>query len=813
MEDDLQSGQHDLRYRGAAVEWTDALPLGNGRLAAMCFGGAVSDRIQVNESTVWSGSPRNEQAGEPVGAGTARAALAEARAAVDRADFRRADAEVQRLQHGYPQSYLPFVDLVLTTRLTGSTATAVQDHRRSLGLDTATHATSFVLDGWEVRREVFVSRRHDVLAVVTSTDAPHGLDVDLALTSPLRSLGTTGPEPAAGLLLRAPEDVAPTYESGPEPIRYSEDPTASVEAAVALRCQHDGGETRPVPAAQGVALAATGVRQLVVFLAADTTFDGVGRQPHGELDRCRRTVQERLDAAVADGIDVVRRAHRSAHAALYRRCSLTLTGAGSGGTTEERLARVQAGAAARIASDPGLAALLYNFGRYLLISSSRPGGPPPNLQGIWNEQLQPPWSSDYTININLQMNSWLAEVTGLPELTEPLFDLVDALAARGEETARRLYDAPGWVAHQCTDVWAYTQPVGDGTHDPSWAFWPLGGAWLGQHLWDHVRFGAGTAFARARAWPVLRSAAVFYLAWLVPRPDGTLGTSPSTSPENHFRCDDGAGAATTASATMDLSLIADLFRSVLGLAELLSVEDPLLPELTDALSRIPPVRTGRDGLVREWADDREAVDPQHRHLAHLYFLHPGEAPVSAELAAAAARSLDARGDDSTGWSLVWKVCMQARLRHPDRVDDLLALVFRDMATDRGPWSGGLYRNLFMAHPPFQIDGNLGYVAALTECVLQSHRGEIELLPALPRSLPDGSLRGVVARPGVTVDVEWAEGRLVRATLLARTARAAGAHRVVHRGVGVVVHVDDGRPTTVLAEQFADQFAQEAALES
>ena len=401
--------------------------------------------------------------------------------------------------------------------------------------------------------------------------------------------------------------------------------------------------------------------------------------------------------------------------------------------------------------------------------------------------LQPPWSSNYTTNINIQMNYWLAEVANLPECLPPLFDLIDALVVTGQPTAQQLYAAPGWVAHHNTDVWAYSQPVGLGNHDPRWSFWPFAGAWLVRHLWERVEHGADDAFARDRAWGPIRGAAEFYLAWLLEQPDGTLGTAPSTSPENLFTAGNGMAAASATSSALDLILIADLFDMLTSLAERLGfVGDPVVARAAAARGRIPAPVVSSRGIVQEWRDDFELPDPHHRHLSPLYFLHPGAGPVDAELAAAASATLDSRGDESTGWSLAWKMIMRARLGEADKISSLLALFFRDMEVDRGPWIGGLYPNLLSAHPPFCIDGNFGYVAAIAECFMQSHAGVIELLPAVPPELATGSVEGLVARTGVEVDLVWRAGAtgvpwLVEARLSAHGSRGSGTHQVRYAG--------------------------------
>jgi alpha-L-fucosidase 2 len=783
----------------------EALPLGNGRIGAMCFGRPGADLIKLNDDRGWSGSPANELEGGFPDAASAQADIAAARAAVAAGDYAAADEPLLRIQQKYTQSYMPFSDLHLTITA-GDGAQDATDYRRELRLKDAMHEHSYLLGGHRITQSSYISAPAGVMVIEISTDHPDGLDLTLDLTTELLELDRAVDGGRLELIAQLPSNSAPGHESDLEQTRYDRTPGLAVIGGTFLRLLHDGGDRDGTGT-----VGASGVRRATVILTTATTFTSLGMPLLTTLDVPADDARKRIDAAEKLGSDRLLADHLADYRGLYSRAELHFD-RGDDGTshddlpTGDRLALASASPAGALAFDPGLAATLFNFGRYLLIASSRAGTLPTNLQGIWNDLIQPPWSSNYTININTQMNYWPVEVANLAELHEPLFDLVDALAVRGRETAARIYGLPGWVAHHNTDPWAFSAPVGMGRGDTAWAYWPMSGPWLVSHLAQHLEFGAGDDFARDRAWPVAASAAAFMLGWLEADADGTLGTPVSTSPENHFITESGKRASVAASTTMDMSLIRELFETVVSLAKRLGIDSSTARACAAALPRLLPPQIGEDGRLLEYPHGLPDWEPHHRHVSHLYGLYPGAERWDADLTAAAKLSLDVRGGDSTGWSLAWKTCLRARLYQPEVAGDLLALFFREPQDGIAEWAGALYPNLFQSNPPFQIDANLGYIAAIAECLVQSHRGIIELLPALPPTLGSGNVRGLVARPGVEVDLEWKDGELVAAALTSRRSRTVAVH---YRGSSVAVDLVEGVSQALEIARFASLESQPA----
>ncbi|WP_309274212.1 glycoside hydrolase family 95 protein [Paenibacillus sp.] len=766
-----------LWYKQPAKKWEEALPIGNGRMGAMVFGGIQRERLQLNEDTLWAGYPVKEDNPE------AAASLPEARRLLVEGRYVEAQQLIESRMLGMPghgvQPYQPLGDLFL--EFAGEPDE--KEYIRSLDLNTAVARTEFGMGGQRQHRTVFVSAADQVMVVHCESTDPTGIELTVSLSSELKH--GVHAAPSGELLLKGecPLRVS-NHNNGQDPaVVYDEErPGRPMYFAALVRVLHEGGDIHT----EEERIVITGATWITLLYTSATSFDGSDRIP-GQSGRdpiavCRSV----MDQAEKKSYDELLAAHERDYQALFGRVELQLGAPKDADSadlpTDERLRRMMNGA-----KDPDMLSLVFQYGRYLLISSSRPGTQAANLQGIWNDKVQPPWNSDYHFNINLQMNYWLAETCNLPECHEPLFNLIEQQAVTGAETARIQYGCSGWTAHTMSDIWR-TNNVGP-RGNAEWAYWPMAGAWLCRHLWEHYLFTQDREFLKQRVWPLIREAARFMLDWLVVDESGHLITSPSTSPENSFIVPGTDRYSSISQATaMDITLCRDLFAIVIEASGELELDEVFAEGCREALGKLPPLQIGARGQIVEWDQDFADADPKHRHLSHLYGLYPGSELTMAgtpEYMKAARRSLEIRGNEGTGWSMGWKVAMWARLHDGEQASHVLNNFLTIVEGEGFDYhKGGIYPNLMCAHPPFQIDGNFGSAAGIAEMLLQSHEQDLHLLPALPASWGEGSVKGLRARGGYTVNVFWQDGILTQAFV---TADFAGKHKV--RYLGKVLEID------------------------
>ncbi|MFI3213380.1 MAG: glycoside hydrolase family 95 protein [Eubacteriales bacterium] len=753
-----------LWYQQESKKWTDALPIGNGRMGAMVYGKVAQEKVCLNEDTLWSGYPQNTQIKDAAKTYKVMQNLMK--------EHKYGEVAVEIEDHflgKFSESYLPFGDLEL--EFLNLKDAEITEYTRELCLDTAITSVNFVGNGVKYKREYFVSKPDNAVIISITANQKESIDLAMSFTCqmPHQVVAQGSTLVMTGL---APSHVVPDYmEEEPNPIRYEEDDCkkgmrfcglAEMEAVDGnISSLHDK-------------IQVLGATQVTIKIFMQTSFNGYDKLPYVDGKDCLALVKADSSNIGGKPYEVMKKEHIADYQKYYNRVTLSFCDIEEDKPTDARLEEFKT-----TRDSKHLYELLFHYGRYLTIASSREGTQPGNLQGIWNKDLRPTWSCNFTININAQMNYWGTEIVNLSELHTPLLQFIEILGETGKETAKTQYNARGSVAHHNSDIWGLSTPVGE----TGWRgqggvlFWNMSYGWLTRHLFEHYEYTLDQVFLKEKAYPAMKAAAEYYLDILVKNEDQYLWITPTASPENKFMYE-GKPYNIANHATMTIAIVREVFDNVIKCCDILELDEAFKHTVEEAKGKLYPYQIGSKGQLLEWDLEYEEEDMQHRHISHLYPLYPSNQiteETTPDLFEACKKTLEFRGDSGTGWSLAWKINFWARLKNGNRALELVKNQLHFVETDEVNYSdgGGTYLNMFDAHPPFQIDGNLGAYAGICEMLVQSYEHTILLLPALPDELPDGEVTGLRVKNGLEIDFSFAKGRLETVSLQSKVEEIVG----------------------------------------